>query len=128
MKRFYQSLTVLLLLQLVFAPVVADVIMTAEEIWDACWSEGQHRMRHSTGFGNSISLVVHNISRSDWDICVYDNLCANTLYRGLLRHNHSVTLGGCVDTLGRGSISLMNAKGEIWFFENTGDRVITLEK
>lgn len=108
--------------------VSADWDMTEEEIWNRCWSYDQGLSLRHISYPNPIHLTIHNISLQDWKICVFDNLCPYALYKGLLRHNHSISLSACANQWGRGSVSIMNADGEMWHFQDTGDRIITIKK
>ena len=109
-------------------PVSAAPAMSDAEIWDACWS-GDHTARlRAINYPDPIHLVIHNISRDDWQICVFDNLEPYTLFKGLLRQNHSISFSACANGRGRGSVTVMNAAGSMWHFQGTGDRVITIKK
>ncbi len=128
-KSSLQLLLSLVCLVLGVLPVsAAGTGMTDVQIWQACWSGDHAAQRRSIHYPDPIRLVIHNISRDDWRICVYDNLCPYTLFKGVLRYNHSITLSACANQRGRGSISVMNAAGSIWYFDDTGDRIITIEK
>lgn len=108
-------------------PAYADTPMTHEEIWNACWSRDHADTNRSIRYPEPINLVIHNRSRKDWYICVYDNLCPYTLFNGRLSFNYSITLGACADQWGYGSVTLMNAEGSMWFYEHTRDRLITIK-
>ncbi len=111
-----------------FVPSEADSGITDDAIWIACWQGGQPTTLRNIHYPDPIYVEIRNRSQDDWQICVFDNLCPYTLYQGLLRHNHSISLSACADEWGRGSVTLMNARGDMWFFEDTRDRVITIDK
>ncbi len=110
------------------ASVSANDDQSESVIWDACWSDDPSLTQRRISYPEPIHLVIHNISRTNWEICVYDKLCSHSLFNGLLHHNHSISLSACADKWGRGSVALMNAAGEMWHFDGTKDRVITIEK
>ena len=105
----------------------ADSGMTDWEIWQACWAGEPSDSSRSIYYPPPISVTIRNRRNESWEICVYDNLCPSTLFTGRLDPKHSITLTACVDKKRRGSISLMNPEGDIWFYDEIRNRVITLE-
>jgi hypothetical protein len=105
----------------------AERYMSDEAIWDACWSGYYDEYRRLIYYPSPIQVTIHNISRESWELCVFDNLCPYTLFKGDLRPNHSITVTACGDSMHRGSISMMKSDGHIWFYEDTRGRTITLE-
>jgi hypothetical protein len=105
----------------------ADRGMTDWEIWQACWAGEPSDSRRSIYYPPPISVTIRNRSIESWEICVYDNLCPYTLFKGRLDPKHSITLTACVDKKSRGSISLMNSEGDIWLYDEIRNRVITLQ-
>jgi hypothetical protein len=127
MKKFL-LLTAFLLVVVVSPPsLVAERYMSDEAIWQACWSGDYAGFFRTINYPVPIRVTIHNISQQSWELCVFDNLCPYTLFRGELRPKHSITLTACGDNWHRGSISMMNAEGYIWFYDDTRDRTITLK-
>ena len=101
--------------------------MSDEAIWDACWSGYYDDYYRILYYPSPIQITIHNISKQTWELCVFDNLCPYTLFKGELRPNHSINVTACGDSMHRGSISMMNSEGTIWFYEDTRGRTITLK-
>jgi len=105
----------------------AEHYMSDEATWNACWSGFYGDYSRMIYYPSPIRVTVHNISKRNWRLCVFDNLCPYTLFNGDLRPKHSITVTACGDSMRRGSISMMNSEGYIWFWDDTRDRTITLK-
>jgi hypothetical protein len=105
----------------------AERYMSDEAIWNACWSDYYDDYSRKIHYPSPIQVTIHNISKQTWHLCVFDNLCPYTLFKGDLRPKHSITVTACGDSMRRGSISMMNSEGYIWFYDDTRDRTITLK-
>ena len=105
----------------------AERYMSDEAIWNACWSDYYDDYNRMIYYPSPIRVTIHNISKQIWHLCVFDNLCPYTLFKGDLRPKHSITVTACGDSMHRGSISMMNDEGYIWFYDDTRDRTITLD-
>jgi len=105
----------------------AERYMSDEAIWHACWSGYYDDYYRKIHYPSPIQVTIHNISKQTWHLCLFDNLCPYTLFKGDLRPKHSITVTACGDYMHRGSISMMNSEGNIWFYDDTGNRKITLK-
>jgi hypothetical protein len=105
----------------------AQRYMSDEAIWSACWSGYYGDYSRTIHYPSPIRVTIHNTSKQTWRLCVFDNLCPYTLFKGALRPKHSITVSACGDRMHRGSISMMNSEGTIWFYDDTRNRTIKLE-
>lgn len=101
-----------------------DEGLSVDDIWVACW-EGQEFIR-KLSYPQPISLEIYNSSSDDIEICVYDNRCPRTIFKGRLKPRRHIYRSACTDEeWGYGSVTVMDASGDIRFFEKTRGRKIT---
>ena len=91
----------------------ADNGLFNQQIWDACWAGDSTTSRRKPRYPHPITVTVRNRGSLVALICVFDNRCPYTLFKGRLKPGRRNYLSACADDWERGSVTLMNSAGRI---------------
>ena len=80
----------------------ADARLNKKAIWAACWA-GETTYR-KLKYPYPIKVSIQNRGTRDITVCVYDNRCPYTMFKGRLRPKHTKYLSACADKRKRGSL------------------------
>jgi hypothetical protein len=104
----------------------ADTAFWDQQIWDACWAGDPTATSRIISYPPPVSIGLRNDGGTDIYVCVYDNRCPYTIFKGRLMPRYTATaLGACTDKWGHASITAMDNTGGMWLYENTGARTIS---
>lgn len=103
----------------------ADTSLDKNQIWAACW--GGKTYHRKLNYPYPIKVSIQNQGSRDISICVYDNRCPFTMFKGRLKPKHTIYRSACADKRKRGSFTVMTNTGRMWFYKDTKDKRITLK-
>lgn len=110
--------------------VVADPAKSSESLSTQCWSDPWPKpWLHAYGKNFSpqpVRINLENPSDKDLEICVYDRVCNQVVYSGILNRRSLAILNLCSNEKRRGSMLVMDRQGNTLRYQDLRRKSIKL--